>query len=133
MPPLVANGSQLACDLGVSLSPLTVIPGPPHGVTVAPPPAPLATINDHLPLTNIASFGMCMSPANPAVQAATTAASGVFTPAPCVPATPGPWSPPANVQINAVPAFSEEATCLCTWGGTIAVVAPGQVGVISGL
>jgi hypothetical protein len=132
VPILVANGAQIMCDMGASPSVLAVIPGPPHIATAAPPPAPLATITDVLPMANIPSFGMCMSPANPAVQAATAAASGVFTPAPCVPATAAPWDPPEPVLISEVPAFGQDATCECAWAGTIAVINPGQVTVATG-
>ncbi|MGZ4215259.1 MAG: DUF4280 domain-containing protein [Solirubrobacteraceae bacterium] len=130
---LVANGAQIMCDLGTTPSVLTVIPGPPHIAASSPPPAPLATITDFVPLTNIASFGMCMSPANPAVQAATAAASGVFTPAPCVPATAGPWAPAATVLVSGVPAFDQTATCHCAWAGTVAVVNPGQAVAVTGV
>jgi hypothetical protein len=129
---LVANGAQLACTMGTVPSPLTVVPEPTHDVTVAPPPAQLATINDFVPLTNIKSFGMCKSLLNPAVQAATTAAFGVFTPAPCVPATAAPWAPPQRVLLTGVPAFDQAATCQCAWQGTVKVVTPGQTGVVTG-
>jgi hypothetical protein len=124
---LVANGAQIMCDLGTSPSMLAVLPAPPHTTTSAPPPAPLAVITDFVPLTNIPTFGMCMSPSNPAVIAATAAASGVFTPAPCVPATADPWDPPATVLQTGVPTFDETATCQCAWEGTVAVIDPGQV------
>jgi hypothetical protein len=105
---------------------LTLIPGPPHAAAAPAPPVPLATIADFVPLTNIPTFGMCNSPTNPAVIAATSAASGVFTPAPCVPATADPWDPPLPVTISGVPAFDQKATCQCAWAGTIAVTDPGQ-------
>ena len=38
---------------------------------------------------------MCISPANPVVAAATTAALGVLTPQPCIPITIAPWLPGA--------------------------------------
>lgn len=123
---LVANGAELACDMGASPSLLTLTPGPPHVATASPPLAPLAVVSDFVPLTNIKTFGMCSSPFNPAVQAATTAADGVFTPAPCVPATSDPWDPPAPVTVCGVPAFDQTATCQCAWQGTITVVDPGQ-------
>ena len=90
---LVANGAELACDMGASPSLLTLTPGPPHVATASPPLAPLAVVSDFVPLTNIKTFGMCSSPFNPAVQAATTAADGVFTPAPCVPGDLGSVGP----------------------------------------
>jgi hypothetical protein len=125
---LVANGAALACSFALPPSPpsvLTVTPTPPHNaVAVA---APLATIADAAPITNIKTFGMCTSPANPAVQTATTAAGATPTPAPCVPATAPPWAPPAKVLVGGVPAFDQKATCQCKWGGIVAVVSPGQV------
>ena len=54
---------------------------------------PAANITDFAPITNIASFSMCTTQSNPAVAAATTAALGVPTPAPCVPVIPAPWTP----------------------------------------
>lgn len=126
MPVLVANGAQILCDLGTTPSVLTVLPGPPHSASAPVPGTSLAGVTDFVPLTNIQSFGMCTSPANPAVQAATTAASGVFTPAPCVPATADPWAPPVPVALTGVPAFDQTATCQCTWAGAIAVINPGQ-------
>jgi hypothetical protein len=114
--------------MGAAPSMLTVLPTPDHKGVVSPPLSLLATINDHVPLTNIKTFGMCMSPMNPAVQAATTAASGVFTPAPCIPAIAAPWAPPAKgVFINGIPAVSQEATCQCAWQGIVSVVSPGQI------
>lgn len=126
---LVAEGAQLQCDLGASPSDLVVVPGPPHAATAIP--TPLAAISDFVPLTNIPTFGMCLSPANPAVQAATAAASGVFTPAPCIPAIADPWDPPANVLLDGVPAFDETATCDCAWAGTVFVLDPGQFAVLA--
>jgi hypothetical protein len=123
---LVANGAQILCDMGLTPSVLTVAPGPPH-VAAAPVPAVLlATVSDFVPMTNVKTFGMCYSPANPAVAAATAAKSGAFTPAPCVPAIMGPWAPPQPVAISTVPAFDQDATCQCAWAGTVAVVNPGQ-------
>lgn len=122
---LVAEGAQIICTMGAAPSALTVIPGPPH-LAMAPTGLPLAVVSDFVPLTNIPTFGMCMSPANPAVAAATAAASGVFTPAPCVPATASPWAPPATTLIAGVPAVDQTSVCQCTWGGTVSVVEPGQ-------
>jgi uncharacterized protein DUF4280 len=125
---LVAAGAQIMCDMGVAPAVLTVTPGPPHNALA---PVPLAVITDFIPLTNIPTFGMCNSPANPAVIAATSAASGVFTPAPCVPATADPWAPPEPVLVSGVPAFDQKATCQCLWAGTITVAVPGQAAAVT--
>lgn len=115
--------------MGVAPATLIVEPEPPH--TAVATPVPLAVITDFAPEVNIPTFGMCYSPDNPAVQAATAAASGVFTPAPCVPATVAPWAPPTAVLLDGVPTFDELATCECMWAGTIAVAEPGQATVVA--
>jgi uncharacterized Zn-binding protein involved in type VI secretion len=92
-------------------------------VTVTSQPA--ATIMDFKPMSNITSFGMCMSPANPQVAAATAAALGVFTPQPCIPATSSPWAPGSpTVLIAGQPALTNTSTCQCMWGGVITVTSP---------
>jgi hypothetical protein len=116
MPPLAGAGSQLMCLLGLTPSTLVVPPGPPHLLT-APAGVPVATIDDHIPITNVPPFGLCTSPLNPAV----VAAEG---PAPCVPILPAPWTPPTEVFIAGVPAIGIGATCQCQWGGTVSVLPP---------
>ena len=120
----VTTGAMLRCSFGVAPATLAVLPV--NRVTAEGPPA--ATIQDHAPLVNIGSFGMCMSIANPAVAAATTAALGVLTPMPCVPATVSPWVPGApTVLIANLPALDNLSQCMCMWGGVINVVNPATV------
>jgi hypothetical protein len=122
MQPLVVSGASLACPLGTTPSVLTTTPPP---VVVAT--APAAAVTDAVPGANIAPFGMCTTPTNPAVASATAAASGVLTPVPCVPVVTGPWSPgSSSVRLQGRPALTPSSTCRCAWGGTIAVTAPGQ-------
>jgi hypothetical protein len=91
-------------------------------------PTPAANILDNIPIVNIVPFGMCCCPANPAVAAATTAAMGVLTPMPCLPVTPAPWLPGApTVIIGEAPALDNTSQLLCTWGGMISIVDPGQM------
>ncbi len=120
---LVCNGANLMCSFGLAPSSLVVLPT--NQVIV---PTPAATIMDHVPMVNIMPFGMCASLANPTVASATSAAMGVLTPMPCVPATTSPWvvgSP--TVLIGSMPALNNTAKLLCNWGGVIQIVNPGQV------
>ena len=123
MPQHVCNGALLRCSFGVAPSQLTVLPV--NRVNTSSQPA--ATIMDHQPIVNISPFGMCMSPANPAVTAATAAAFGVLTPQPCIPVTISPWVPgAATVLLGNQPALDNTCTLNCMWGGVIQVAMPGQ-------
>lgn len=123
MPQHVCNGALLRCSFGVAPSQLTVLPV--NRVNTSSQPA--ATIMDHQPIVNISPFGMCMSPANPAVAAATAAAFGVLTPQPCIPVTISPWVPgAATVLLGNQPALDNTCTLNCMWGGVIQVAMPGQ-------
>jgi hypothetical protein len=116
-------GASMMCTFGAAPSSLVVLPTN----RVLTNQVPDANIMDHIPLTNIMPFGMCMSPSNPTVAAATTAALGVLTPMPCVPATPAPWVPGAVTDLIAnMPALDNISTLMCTWGGVITFVTPGE-------
>lgn len=117
----VTTGTVIACTMGMAPAALTADPGPATATTT------MAVVTDFKPTTNIASFGMCISLANPQVAAATTAAQGVLTPQPCIPATSTPWTPGSpNVTVNAIPCVTSVSTCACAWGGIVSVVAPAQ-------
>ncbi|MCC6628993.1 MAG: DUF4280 domain-containing protein [Chloroflexi bacterium] len=121
---VVVNGAMLMCTFGVAPCPLTVVP---KGVPVMIGGLPAATIMDFAPIANIASFGMCSAPTNPVVIAATAAKLGVFSPAPCVPATAAPWMPGSpTVMVGNLPALTNTSKCMCTWLGVISVTTPGQ-------
>jgi|ERR1017187_789827 uncharacterized Zn-binding protein involved in type VI secretion len=122
MPQLVTAGAMMMCSFGVAPSALAVLPINKTNATT-----PAANIADSIPMTNIPTFGMCMSIANPAVASATAAALGVLTPMPCVPVT-APWTPgSATVMIGGMPALNNTSTCMCCWGGVIQITFPGQV------
>ncbi|HEV2609619.1 MAG TPA: DUF4280 domain-containing protein [Noviherbaspirillum sp.] len=124
MPNQVSMGAMLQCSFGVAPSSLVVLPT--NKVMAEGPPA--ANIMDHKPLVNIMPFGMCSSPANPTVAAATAAALGVLTPMPCVPATSSPWVVGApTVLIANMPALDNVSKCICNWGGVISIVNPATV------
>src|SRR6202008_969003 len=100
MPMQVCMGAMMQCTFGMAPSSLVVLPTN----RVMTDQVPDANIMDHIPMTNIMPFGMCMSPANPTVAAATAAALGVLTPMPCIPATVSPWVPGiATVMLGNMP------------------------------
>jgi hypothetical protein len=83
-------------------------------------------------MANIPTFGMCGTPTNPMVAAATSAALGVLTPVPCIPVTTSPWTPGATVvTINGQPALHTACQATCMWGGMITITDPGNDGTIS--
>jgi hypothetical protein len=122
----VCMGAMLQCSFGAAPSSLVVLPSNRTMTTT-----PAATIMDHAPLVNIMPFGVCSSPANPTVAAATAAALGVLTPMPCIPATAAPWIVGApTVLIGNMPALNNSAKLMCNWGGVIQIVNPGQTTVM---
>jgi hypothetical protein len=124
MPQQVSMGATLQCSFGVAPSALVVLPV--NLVMGEGPPA--ANIMDHVPLVNIMPFGVCSSLSNPTVAAATSAALGVLTPMPCIPATMSPWAPGApTVLLGNQPSLDNVSKCLCNWGGVVSIVDPATV------
>ena len=124
----LTNGAVLQCSFGAAPAPLQVLP---TGRVMANS-APAANIMDHNPIVNISSFGMCASPSNPAVAAATAAALGVLTPMPCVPATVAPWLPGVpTILVGDLPAVDNACKLMCLWAGVIQVAVPGQFTVMT--
>jgi hypothetical protein len=123
MPKLVVNGATMKCNQGTSPSTLTILPtnqssGEDQWA---------GTIDDHIPMVNVAPFGMCQTVANPQVAAATSAAMGALTPQPCIPVLPSPWAPGASiVTIQSIKALSADSKCTCAWTGTIEFSDPGE-------
>lgn len=121
--PQVCMGAMLQCSFGVAPSSLVVLPV--NRVMAGGVPA--ANIMDYVPMLNVMPFGMCQSPANPMVAAATAAAMGVLTPMPCIPVTAAPWTPGApTVLIGNMPALDSNSMLMCNWGGVIKINSPGQ-------
>jgi hypothetical protein len=124
MPNHVCMGATLQCTMGMAPSKLVVLPV--NMVNTSNVPA--ANIMDHAPMVNVMPFGMCQSPANPTVAAATAAAMGVLTPMPCIPNTPAPWivgSP--TVMLANKPALNQSSKLMCIWAGQISIVQEGQI------
>jgi len=123
----VTMGATTMCTQGIAPSTLIV---PPLNRTMADG-VPAANIMDFKPFVNIVPFGMCRSPANPAVAAATAAALGVLTPMPCIPTIVGPWAPgSATVFIANMPALNNTSKCMCAFAGTISITNPGGKSVL---
>jgi Domain of unknown function (DUF4280) len=123
MPMQVCMGAMMMCSFGVAPSSLVVLPTNRTFTDQKPD----ANIMDHIPLVNIMPFGLCMSPANPTVAAATAAALGVLTPMPCIPNTPAPWVPGAPpVLLGNFPTLDNTSKLMCMWGGIISLVTPGE-------
>lgn len=120
----VCNGATLMCSMGAAPSTFVVLPDK----MVMTSNQPAANIMDHKPMVNIMPFGVCMSPANPAVAAATAAPPpGVLKPQPCIPNTPAPWVTGApTVLLKNMPALNNTSTLNCIWAGVITVMVPGQ-------
>src|ERR1700751_6031978 len=124
MPSQVCMGAMMMCTFGMAPSSLVVL----RVNRVLTDQVPDANIMDHVPLVNIMPFGMCMSPANPTVAAATAAALGVLTPMPCIPNTPAPWVPGApTVLLGNMPTLDNTSQLMCIWGGVITFTYPGEV------
>ena len=123
----VTMGAMMSCTMGVApCSPVVIRP------TVTGKMMPMANIGDCAPGANIPTFGMCQSPANPTVAAATAAALGVLTPMPCVPAIAGTWLPMApTVTVGGMPALTSDSKAICSFGGSISISSPGAATTVS--
>jgi Domain of unknown function (DUF4280) len=119
----VCMGAMMMCTFGMAPSSLVVLPTN----MVMTDEMPDANIMDYIPMVNIMPFGMCMSPANPMVAAATAAAMGVLTPMPCIPMTTTPWVPGApTVMLAMMPTLDNTSTLMCMWAGVITFTTPGE-------
>jgi hypothetical protein len=119
---LVCTGAALQCSFGTSPATFAA-----SGEQVSAT-SPAGVVTD-VAAANVPPFGMCMSLANPQVASATSAASGVLTPQPCVPVL-APWTPGSqDVTIGEVAALDDASQCQCTWGGTVTVSSAGQAAV----
>ena len=121
----VCAGATLTCSFGLARSTLVVTPE-----KKVLRMTPTATIMDNVPVKNIPPFGMCVTQSNPAVAAATAAALGTPTPAPCVPVINAPWAPGSTtIMIGNQPALNDLSKLMCQWGGVIIITNPGNTSV----
>jgi hypothetical protein len=123
VPLQVCMGATMQCSMGMAPSSLVVLPIN----RVMTQSVPDANIMDYIPMVNIMPFGVCMSPANPVVAAATAAAMGVLTPMPCIPCTTAPWVTGApTVLLAEMPTLDNVSTLMCMWGGVIQFIDAGE-------
>lgn len=109
-------GGLMKCSFGLAPAPLNILPANSVFSTT-----PAANILDSKPFLNIPTFGMCTSPANPAVVASFGA------PAPCTPSVPAPWIVGVpNVLIANMPTLNEQFKSTCVFGGVIGINFAGQ-------
>jgi hypothetical protein len=122
----VVMGASILCTMGSAPGTLNVT----SQTKVIVDGKPAATIQDTAPMVNVGPCGVCTSMANPAVASATAAAMGVLTPMPCVPAPAGIWMGGKTPFVGGKPGLSNDAKLLCTYGGNISIMNPGQTKVI---
>ncbi len=111
--PMVTSGAILGCSCGAGGT----------GTLMVIPNTRAANINDGIPMLNILPMGLCGSPANPAVAAATGAARGTLTPMPCIPVTSTWVGGSPNIQSGGASALQPSSTLKCAWGGLISILA----------
>jgi len=118
----VVTGAMMKCSFGAAPSSFIATPK-----MIQSSFMDAGNIMDNKPIGNIPPFGVCMSLGNPTVATATSAASGVLTPMPCVPNTPAPWVTGAPTVLDSnMPALNDTSCLTCIWGGMIKFIQPGQ-------
>ena len=123
MPLQVCTGAVMNCSFGMAPSTFNATTRPEQTSSMV-----AGVITDYIPLVNVPPFGVCTTPSNPQVAAATAAALGVLTPMPCVPVLPAPWAPGVpTVLITSIPALDDTCKLTCMWGGVISLTFAGQV------
>ena len=114
----------MTCTFGMAPSSFMATPGRTEMLSNVPK----GNIMDFAPMLNIMPFGMCNTPSNPTVAAATAAAMGVLTPMPCIPAVTTPWMPGnPQVLVQGQPALMRSCCNMCMWGGQISFTTDGQM------
>ncbi len=120
----VVTGAIMSCTFGMAPSSFMASPGRTEMLSNVPK----GNIMDYAPMVNIMPFGMCNTLSNPTVAAATSAAMGVLTPMPCIPAVTSPWMPGnPQVLVQGQPALMRSCCNMCMWGGQISFTTDGQM------
>ncbi len=118
MPNVVVAGAMVGCSMSIpplEPMPLAVTPSGPS-VTAGPLVATVMAITPE----NIATFGDCTAPGNPACANPTKQG-------PCKPMIAGPWAPgSATTKIGGMAVLTDDSVCECAYGGVIKVIEAGQ-------
>ncbi len=118
MSEVVVFGGMCKCLFGKISSPIIVLP---KSMVFTSSMMPVADIMQFMPIVNIPTFGMCQSPANPAV----VMAAGM--PVPCVPLIVSPWIPTKpNVLVKGIPILLKNSMTFCAYAGLITISNAGQ-------
>ena len=125
MSQLIATGGSCMCSFGTAPGNLAST----NNTTVLVEGKPAMVMTDVAAMVNITPFGLCTTLSNPTVAAATAAALGVLTPQPCIPVIAGAWMG-GKTLIGGKPCLNMESKCVCSYGGSISIVNPGQMKVI---
>lgn len=117
---LVVHEAKIRCSKGTLPSLFVLLDSP-----VSSDDKAVGTVDDHKANKNIITFGMCRSEKNPQVASATSAAMGVLTPQPCIPATNARWEPGAPFAVmKDINVLTSDSTCKCDWEGVIDILDP---------
>lgn len=127
---VVVTGAKLMCPFGTMPATLMAT----SQLMTLGCSKPVATIMDISFGSNITSFGMCSSLANPQVAAATAAALGVLTPQPCAMMPAGPWqATKPTVLVGGKPVLTQGSMLMCGMGmGQISIISSGQTKIVTG-
>ena len=116
----IGLGCRVNCSQG--LIPAVLVVTPEKRVILGQ--VPLAGILDAKPFVNVATFGMCQSKLNPAVQAIIASSMGAVQVAPCIPAIITPWTPGnPRVLVSGTPVVTSNSKAMCAFGGQITLSA----------
>lgn len=100
------NITKCKCSFGATPCPIVLVAD--HGVFSGPDNQPLANINDHMPIVNLATFGVCKMIPN--------------MPMPCIPITPLAWMMgDKKYIIDGAPALTKDSKLTCMKGGIITI------------
>lgn len=111
MPKVVCNGAKMRCSFGSASASLKVT----SNQTVKAAGSLVATIADHVQMSNILPFGDCKAPAM----------TKGGPPVPCAPITPTPWTTQAtSIQVQGKRPLDPSSLTMCAYAGVITIQDP---------